>query len=131
MSTARHNSVQVSLTLQQVVHFCCVLAQNKKYIYCHLQCFWRKCYSSWICYSASTLEKRHISILSTRNVIRTFFWTSAPPTQLETSRTFFDSVETRPGPDNEHKKYLKYKYTYKNAGFCIKNKTPGKAFTLA
>ena len=35
------------------------------------------------------LGKRHISILSTRNVIWTFFW-RPPPTLLETSRTFFD-----------------------------------------
>ena len=38
------------------------------------------------------LRERHISILSTRNVIWTFFWRPPPP-PLETSRTFFDTTE--------------------------------------
>ena len=39
------------------------------------------------------LGKRHISILSTKNVIWTFFWRPPQP-PLETSRTFFDTAET-------------------------------------
>ena len=89
------------------------------------------------------LGKHHISILSTRNVIWTFFW-RPPPLPLETSRTFFDSAEApkalfivkalrlsavyksikvhlEQGQDliMSTQIYFKYKYTYKNAGFCI------------
>ena len=89
------------------------------------------------------LRERHISILSTRNVIWTFFW-RLPPPPLETSRTFFDtieapealfivqalrlsagykSIEVHLGQGQNLKMGIqisfKYKYTYENAGVCI------------
>ena len=87
------------------------------------------------------LGNRHILILSTRNVIWTFFW--RPPTLLH-KRYFFDSAEAPEALlilqalrlNAVHKRikvhlrqdqdlivsikiYLKYKYTYGNAGFCV------------
>ena len=86
--------------------------------------------------------KRHISILSMRNVIWTFFW-RPPHSPLETSRTFFDtpeaagalfivqalrlsavykSIKVHLGQGQDLMSiqiYFQYKYTYGNAGFCI------------
>ena len=93
--------------------------------------------------SAINWGKRHISILSTRNVIWTLLWRSPHP-PLETSRTFFDTAEA-PGAlfivqalrfsavsktIKVHlgqgqdlivsiQIYFQYKYAYENAGFCI------------
>ena len=89
----------------------------------------------------ANLGKRHISILSTRNVIWTLFC-RLPHPPLEASRTFFDTVEAPEalfilqalrlsavyerikvhlgqGQDLIMQIYFKYKYTYENAGFCI------------
>ena len=90
------------------------------------------------------LGKRHILILSTRNIIWTLFWRPPSPPPLETSHTFFDTAEA-PGAlfivqalrlSAVYKSmqvhlgqgqdlimsiqiYFQYKYTYENAEFCI------------
>ena len=93
-----------------------------------------------MCLNSKDLQgKRHISILSTRDVILwTFFW-RPPSSSLGMSRTFLDSarplrhylrlsavyksinVHLGQGQDliMSIQIHLKYKCTYKNAGFCI------------
>ena len=87
------------------------------------------------------LEKRHISILPTRNVMWTLFW-RPPPLRNVThffrfcrgpcaiiylagfkSEVVYKSIKVHLRQNQDlimsiHI-YLKYKYTYKNAGFCI------------
>ena len=92
-----------------------------------------------------TLGKRHISILSTRNVTWTFFWRPPNPSLLRNVTLFFRLCETPEAllilqalrlMSVVHKRikvhlgqgqnlivsikiYLKYKYTDENAGFCV------------
>ena len=89
--------------------------------------------------------KRHISILSMRNVIWTFFWRPTTPTPLRNVTHFFRLYEAHEALlilqairlSVVYKRikvhlgqgqnlivsiqiYLKYKYTYENAGFCVR-----------
>ena len=71
-----------------------------------------------------SLGKRHISILSTRTSYGRFSGNRPHPSPLETSPAFFGSAEARQLEQGQDlimsiQIHLKYKYTYKNAGFCM------------